>query len=740
MTNLLLVRRFNVYLLDFYMNNFVYPRHAKQFDTKLQASGWDLVLYDPRQKMCRTTGFSGTNDSRHQLPLSIKQNDLHNLAHTNAEVLWYLLEERNRHYVRMVDDYGRRLSEEGFLKQLQNPTGSGKIRILIDAGAQILEHDNYSLAKTWLKVDHEASAAVYFGLDHRPYVLYGKGKKVPLIASPFAENLGGCVVYLDESHCRGTDLKLPPNARAALTLGPHVTKDSVSQAAMRLRLLGQSQAVTFFSPIETHQSILDLRKKTDHDPVDSLDVIAWLLEQSCNAIEQLEPLYFNQGNTYLQHVQASLDNPDYLERLHQRNRFLSVVRSKELHSLKQLYEPKNLKRVAEADTIPLQPSLKLFANQLMKRKKDFQDHGIAIHSSALEEVEQEREVEFQVESVREIQKPVHFNALKIPKLHMDIEEFARSGQILQDSEGYQPMLSALQKTASGIKHGAFSAVSKAPGLFVSTQFGRTVKLPGPNDNFLRPCHWVLWSPRTNIGLVVSPEEAEALIPLLRRYRAPQNANANSHLIVYSAPVTRRMLHFNKLDYYAVPSLPSKYKIPTWFKIELGIFAGRLYFDWDEFAELTAYLGVKTSVGGSSDQEVDQRESFVNKPLTFLHEWLAVLRKGQDFEHTPMGFVTTGKPLTADHPFFLASTSTNVGTEPQLKHAPFNAQGDEEDDSDDDDGHDEDDMFHKEDVDDRRHLDVADDDFDEENNTFFDADEYVEGGFEQNKEEGAESLE
>jgi hypothetical protein len=37
----------------------------------------------------------------------------------------------------------------------------------------------------------------------------------------------------------------------------------------------------------------------------------------------------------------------------------------------------------------------------------------------------------------------------------------------------------------------------------------------------------------------------------------------------------------------------------------------------------------------------------------VHEWIALRRKGQDFEHTPMGFVTTGKLLTKNHPFFRA---------------------------------------------------------------------------------------
>jgi hypothetical protein len=95
-----------------------------------------------------------------------------------------------------------------------------------------------------------------FDANHRAQVIWGKGKEMPLSASPFAENLEGCLVYLDESHCRGTDLKLPPDARAAVTLGPQLTKDALVQAAMRLRLLGQSQCITFFSPPEVHQSII----------------------------------------------------------------------------------------------------------------------------------------------------------------------------------------------------------------------------------------------------------------------------------------------------------------------------------------------------------------------------------------------------------------------------------------------------------------------------------------------------
>lgn len=203
------IHRYKACLVDFYLNSLVFPQHAKQFSEKLTASGSDLVLYDP---MCptraATTGFSGTNDTRHQLPMTIRQNDLPQLAHTNAEVLVYLLELRNRRYVRMVDPYNKRLTEVGLLKKLLKPYGNqsdtrDRIRILIDSGAQILEHDNRSLAKAWLEEDREAAAAIYFDDIHRVMVVYRKGSDLPLVASPFAESLEDCLVYVDESHCRG---------------------------------------------------------------------------------------------------------------------------------------------------------------------------------------------------------------------------------------------------------------------------------------------------------------------------------------------------------------------------------------------------------------------------------------------------------------------------------------------------------------------------------------------------------
>jgi hypothetical protein len=159
------------------------------------------------------------------LPLTIRQNDLPSLQHTNAEVLTYLLENRNRAY-EVAARKGKRLSELDLLSRISRKG----IRIFINAGAYILEMKNIDVIKKWLEIDTQAKAGLYFGKDNRAMVLYRRRKEpIPLVATPFTENLQECVVYLNEAHTRGVNLKLPLDATRVLTLGPGQTKDHTIQ-------------------------------------------------------------------------------------------------------------------------------------------------------------------------------------------------------------------------------------------------------------------------------------------------------------------------------------------------------------------------------------------------------------------------------------------------------------------------------------------------------------------------------
>lgn len=478
--------RFNTGVIDYYLNNFVFPRHAKQFCVKLQASGWDIPLFSPsaNKSTSLTTGFSGTNDNRRILPLTIEQRDLPSLAHTSAEVLTYLLQPRNRNY-HVAEHGGRRMTEHDFLRHLEK----SRIRVILDAGAQILEMSNEQVARAWIDIDRNAPAAVYFNEHDVAVVRYRQGTTMPLLVSPFAEDLSEVLVYIDESHCRGTDLILPDNARGALTLGMSLQKDTLIQSAMRLRQLGTTQSVVFFAPPEVHQSIVDVAKIPPGQKPHSAHIIHWLLHSTCEQLESLSPLFYSHGMDFCRRTQSALDNPSFLYNRKERSEYLQILRQQERRSLVRLYEPKNKSQATENQTVTYTASrLKTFVKELNVRRRAFQDTGNAVQPSALQEVEQEREVqaEVEIEKVREVQRPNWYQPYTFERLDHYIVKFAAVGYLPpRHSAGYEHMFDFLKRTATGKKYGVAKPEDHS-SLYLTREFGMTVRCPHnrPDDSFL----------------------------------------------------------------------------------------------------------------------------------------------------------------------------------------------------------------------------------------------------------------
>ncbi|EGR48358.1 uncharacterized protein TRIREDRAFT_62633 [Trichoderma reesei QM6a] len=638
--------RKNRVVTNHYMNNFVFPDHARQFAVKLQASAWDVPLKSSDALPgARTTGFSGTNDNKYMLPMTIQQEDLPGLVQTNAEVLSYLLQCRNRGYAVLTDRNNRRLSEFEMLKMLHRRG----IKVLIDAGAYILETGNGHLARMWFDIDPLAQSAVYFRDDNRAWVAFRDAAKpeMPLLATRLANDLTDCFVYFDEAHTRGVDLKLPEDARAALTLALKQTKDNTMQAAMRLRQLGTTQSVTFFAPPEVDISIRDIRTRINtsstKQEIQSPDVIFWLLEQTCLANEDLRPLFLAQGMDFCRRESALLQFPNYLTSTASRSKLLKLLQEPEHQTLDQLYG-------AVSGNASLQSVQPLHSRRLQKfadKLSSYHDTGI-VRVETLGEVEQERAVEVQIEAVREVEKPVHYQALKFPGLKSSISRFLRTG-VLDTSDGETiHALDYIGRTKVGRKFGIHSSGSR---LFVSPEFCRSIVLPKltetVEDRFLRPVEWILWSPSTQTALVVIPEEVELLIPELRS--SPEKAKI--HLIAYAAPVTRAMVPFNELRYYSFPPIPAHTAFPTWLKVELGILAGRLYTDYEEWKLTDDYI--RRSQAGK-----------LTSPA-FLLEWVGVRCRAHDVLHTPIGYICLGRAATESHPFFVRSEATVT---PQLPAA------------------------------------------------------------------------
>lgn len=225
--------RFAKGAVDFYMSHIVFPKEMREFPSKLSSSGWDIA----REKLHPTTGFSGTNDSRYMLPLSINQCDLRRQLPTNAAVLDCLLRPENS-FVDVMDlSNAEVLDAEVLLHKVVRL--DPPVRVILDVGAQVLDLQNEEVVGKWLSLvpEPEAQAAIFFDNRNNLCVLSRDGTKEPLMVSSLAKQMDQCLVYLDEAHTRGTDLRMPTDYRAVVTLGPGLTKDRLVQGMFCLSKL-----------------------------------------------------------------------------------------------------------------------------------------------------------------------------------------------------------------------------------------------------------------------------------------------------------------------------------------------------------------------------------------------------------------------------------------------------------------------------------------------------------------------
>eukprot|EP00899_Mesostigma_viride_P003650 jgi/Mesvir1/13286/Mv16551-RA.1 len=96
---------------------------------------------------------------------------------------------------------------------------------------------------------------VYFDTGLREWIVRDRsGWCVPLSHSPIAP--ADAFVIYDESRCRGTDLKLHPEALALVTLSARMTKDKLMQAAGRMRQLDKGQRLLLVGNAELSNKVV----------------------------------------------------------------------------------------------------------------------------------------------------------------------------------------------------------------------------------------------------------------------------------------------------------------------------------------------------------------------------------------------------------------------------------------------------------------------------------------------------
>ncbi|KAH8792932.1 hypothetical protein DL96DRAFT_1828817 [Flagelloscypha sp. PMI_526] len=636
--------RFNYLTINFYLSELVFPIAAKQFSHKLPTSGWDIAERRPNP----TTGFSGTKDNHYLLPLSIQQVDPVGQSGTNAMVLQHILHPSNSIYETTHEYPTGKTIIDLVLRLKCEP----RPRVLLDVGALILDMTNHDVAFYWLTEnrDHRIEVALYFNDNDELTVIRRDGTTEPYRTSTYAQQAGKSIVYLDDAHTRGTDLKLPRTWKAAVTLGKKMTKDRLAQGCMRMRRLGEGQTLMFIAPKDIDFSIRRAVGKIQNPPT-VRDIVYWSMLETCKDIERNAPGWAHQGRDYLARSQAfdsftglDLSTPKRLKKL--RKAWLQP----ETKSLEALYHPTHSENAASG----------ILSVKSIRERLEFLGLEQKVLAQNTDE-EQEREVSHEVEVEREIERPQTFH-YGHPRVHPDLCALVEHGLFDPDSPAFMLLSVYVGLHIASPQPPAFLKTRTFFNnrLYVSTDFATTAKqrpsapvLENFPKDFMKPLQWIMTFYRSASGgrkqpvyLAVTPYEVNELLPAIRK-----SSFVQVHLYV---PRMTPSQPYDSLRICSIPtSPPHPDRVP---EMQLYLFAGQLYPScYSEYLVLCQYLGVDTQkeMRAQSDGFILPKDRtggkfticpFASSPMLWFKELVGLRCKGQNFESSPIGKLLEGRVL------------------------------------------------------------------------------------------------
>ncbi|KAJ3086282.1 hypothetical protein HK102_013328 [Quaeritorhiza haematococci] len=631
--------RKNTAVIDFWLTKVVFVKECKQFEFKISTNPWDLCA----EATHSTTGFSGTNDMRLLLPLNIKQDDLPELEGTNGKVLRNILLPENDNY-RSLPPYitGREL-----LKRITNDTPQQ--RVLLDVGALILELSNEEVAKEWLQMapQTEVEAAVYFDAADNLVVRDRQNRVLPLELSSYKSRLDRCVIYLDDVHTRGTDLKFSIGMRAAVTLGKGVTKDRLTQACMRMRMLGQGHTLSFWASAEVHNIISSSTTGVVH----SRDVMRWAIDTSCSVAQDGFLYWGVQGIGFCRRdASQRLLFSQGAQAKNNQITFGNNCTEVEVTDLEQLYGKQRteehlgeiisahhglVKTDCLATTHPDHVSIvkdifSTVGTEVIQKCSTYVP--IAKRYAQLLGEEQEKELEQELEEIRQVQRPGSETPY-MPTLPEALVRLAMFDELNLLSGEFLPLPDALQHTTLWplVEVAAWSSK-----IFVTRNFVTVIERRSNSniDEFLRPVRWMITLTRhggenlrstssspgrlstsslrgrftgeTNVMVVlISPFEANHLKPLFAG--RPTTASARLHMFAPRIRTHQQTLFADRS--LILPSPPStiRIQIPPPLIAQLSVFSSSLFFETPiEQEAFCDFLGFCPRPRTSEEQQVFER--------------------------------------------------------------------------------------------------------------------------------------
>ena len=486
--------RRNMRVIDFWLSTVVFPVEAKQFEGKLVASAWDLSNVSKEGRP--VSGFSGTKDTSFLLPTSIIQRDLPELQGTDGAVIKKLLQQNNSSY----HEFPSCITGVEILERIVE----SKTCVLLDVGALMVDMGNRDVATKWLeKLSHrnEIEAAIYFDDDNQIMAIDRSGRSGPLHLSPFHQQMSRCVVYLDDVHTRGTDLKIPRGSHACVTLGKGITKDRLVQACMRMRMLGEGHSVSFWASQEVHSSIVSTLSPSLKPT--SIDVLRWVIR---NTVTEIQHGFRHWGSQGIAHICKQVIHKKFeakqgvlsLQQLGQ------LCTEQEIIALSRSY---GCERRLKALPSIMKDRLQRTANNLQGAKIGNKTSNMVLElgrsitnmidkytmqvkcfAHVLDE-EQERELEHELEEHQEVQRPNEATPHK-PKVSKVVRQLATLGKFDRTSNEFLPILEAFKGTKLWQKAEVKAWSNK---LFVTREFATVVTPDSVSTgvDFLRPVAWLV---------------------------------------------------------------------------------------------------------------------------------------------------------------------------------------------------------------------------------------------------------
>eukprot|EP01083_Nonionella_stella_P133357 405414_1 len=383
-------------VIHFCLDKFVFPTYAKQFPHKLSNSPWNITQCYEQCASERASnqhpviGFSGTNGISRLYPLSITQNDLEFVKNTNCKLDEMLSRFPLTHHLQS--------NKKLFPHDLNDMNTN--INILLDVGA-IVQYENKTFAQKWLELRSDMKAVLFFDTSNRLKVLMrtASDQNTPFEEllyeiSYFKGNLKHVLVYLDDFHCRGTDLPFPDGSIACLTLGAGLERDKLAQGAMRMRKLeSKKHSIEYLCSYDVKMQL----ETMNHD------IVKWSKENTTKMIHKGLPIWMNQGSIYYQ-------NKDI---------------EQEITLLQEFYG-------ALVQKVPISKIVRDISHRsshsgiheiLQHITKHFDSDDIKISPLSLDE-EQERELERELENETKVQRPPK-QMPRIPKISRLLKTLVR---------------------------------------------------------------------------------------------------------------------------------------------------------------------------------------------------------------------------------------------------------------------------------------------------------------------------